>query len=194
MKKVAKKKSKPSKKALNFKKAFKYPFNRPKGMLNILWLLLPIIGWFALGGYSVRIIKGFTKGKVKQLPIMKFGDDFKLGLYMFVKALPFVILYTILMGVLESIGLDGTLGTLIEIFAIPMLTINFIVKQTVSSYFEFGILKYVFTNLGDYIITILKAILLALVYLVMVLVLVGFPALAFTEYIFLADFYRRKVK
>ena len=40
-------------KNLTFGEAFKYPFNRWKGMLNILWVLLPIFGWFALGGYGV---------------------------------------------------------------------------------------------------------------------------------------------
>ena len=55
-------------KKLDFGTAFKYPFNRAKRMWYILWLLVPIIGWFALGGYSIRLVKEFTKGKYKHLP------------------------------------------------------------------------------------------------------------------------------
>ena len=38
---------------ITFEKAFKFPFNRPEGLLNILWVLLPIIGWLALFGYNM---------------------------------------------------------------------------------------------------------------------------------------------
>ncbi len=180
---------------LNFKAAFKYPFNRAKGMLNILWLLLPIIGWFPLGGYGVRIIQEFSKGKFKELPVFKFKSDFKLGFFMFLKAIPFVLVYMLFISLLEMISpvLDYA-SILFEIFVIPILTINFMNKQTVGSYFEFKKLKSVFTNLGDYIVAVLKSIGLFLVFLVMCIILVGIPAMAFTQNIFLADFYRRKVK
>ena len=56
---------------IDFKTAFYYPFNRPIGLLNILWVLLPIIGWFALFGYTIVIIKHFIKGDFKELP--EFG-------------------------------------------------------------------------------------------------------------------------
>ena len=74
-------------KPLDFKTAFKYPFNRAKGMWNILWVLLPIFGWFALGGYGIRIVKEFSHGKFKKLPVMSFGSDMKLGFFMFLKVL-----------------------------------------------------------------------------------------------------------
>ena len=78
---------------LDFKTAFKYSFNRAKGMWNILWMLLPVVGWFALGGYSVRIVQEFSQGKFKQLPIFEFRNDMKLGFFMFIKAIPFVVVY-----------------------------------------------------------------------------------------------------
>ncbi len=182
---------------LDFKTAFKYPFNRMKGLLNILWILLPIFGWFALGGYGVRIIQEFSKGKFKKLPVLKFGSDMKLGFFMFLKSIPFVLAYIVILIFAERVGGPWTAGLtriLVELFVIPILTINFVNKMTVGSFFEFGILKSVFNNLGDYIITILKSILLFLVYLVMVIILVGIPAMSFTQNIFLADFYRRRIK
>jgi hypothetical protein len=180
---------------LNFNNAFKYPFNRAKGMWNILWVLLPIFGWFALGGYGVRIVQEFSKGQFKKLPIMKFGSDMGLGFFMFLKAIPFMLVYGIFLGILALLNpWLSSVRIIIEIFVIPILTINFMNKETVGSFFAFGKVKYVFANLGDYIIAILKTILLCIVFLIMFLILVGIPAQAFTQNIFLADFYRRKVK
>jgi len=181
--------------ALDFKTAFKYPFNRAKGMWNILWILLPIIGWFTLGGYGVRIIQEFTKGKFKQLPTLEFGSDLKLGFFMFLKAIPFFAVYILLFAIMNAIHPRFDLVEIFtELFIIPILSINFINKQTIGSFFEFKILSSVFKNLGDYIFVILKEILLVVIFLLMCLILVGFPAIAFTQNIFLTDFYRRKVK
>ncbi|MFH1455820.1 MAG: DUF4013 domain-containing protein [archaeon] len=187
---------------LDFKKAFKYPFNRPKGLLNILWILLPIIGWFAIGGYSIRIVQEFCKGKFKKLPIFKFKSDLKLGFFMFLKALPFVIVYAIFISVVglvvEVLGLnEGVLSLvdlLLQLLIVPMLTINFFNKQTIESFFEFRIIKSVFNNFGDYLLALGQSILLGIIFLIMIIVLVGIPAGAFTKNIFLADFYRRRVK
>ena len=181
---------------LNFKTAFNYPFNRAKAMWNILWILLPFFGWFALGGYGVRIVQEFTKGKFKQLPLLNFKSDLKLGFMMFLKSIPFILVYMIVMSLLMLINPTGK--TLIEIlvrmFIVPILTVNFLNKQTVSSFFEIKITKFVFNNFGDYIRVLLRSLLLGIVFLIMSIVLVGIPAMAFTQNMFLADFYRRRVK
>ena len=181
---------------LRFRTAFSYPFNRAKGMWNILWILLPIIGWFALGGYGIRIVKAFTKGKFKQLPKFDFGNDLSLGFVMFFKAIPFVLCYIVLISILDALlPLAGDLVDLfLQIFVFPILFIHFFNKEKVSSLFEFGVLNSVFNNLGDYIVAVLKTILLTLIFIVMMIVLIGFPAAAFTQDIFMADFYRRRVK
>ena len=181
---------------LDFNTAFKYPFNRAKGMWNILWALLPIIGWFALGGYCVRIVQEFSKGKFKQLPPLSFSSDLKLGFMMFLKAIPFIIIYIIVALLLTIINpwAKAFIDIFLCIFIVPILTINFLNKETVSSFFEFEIIKSVFNNLGDYIVALLKSLLLGLVFLIMWLILVGIPAGAFTQNMFLADFYRRRVK
>ena len=54
--------------ALDFKTAFMYPFHRAVWLLNILWVFLPIFGWFALMGYGVRLMQDFTKGSFEALP------------------------------------------------------------------------------------------------------------------------------
>ena len=191
-------------KKLDFKTAFKYPFNRAKGMWNILWLFLPIIGWFALGGYSIRIVKELIKGKFERLPIFKFNSDLKLGFMMFLKSIPFMAVYTLLLLVLELVAVFlgiknqelfvDLINMLLALFVIPMLTINFINKQTIGSYFEIKMVKSVFNNMGDYIVALSKGLLLGIIFLVMWVVLVGLPAGTFTKNIFLTDFYRRKAR
>lgn len=183
-------------KAIDFDTAFKYPFNRAKGMLNIFWVLLPIIGWFALGGYGVRIVQEFTKGKFKELPIMNFGDDLKLGFFMFIKAIPFAIAIMVVFGILSNLDpmLGGLAQLLVGILIFPMLTINFMNKMTWQSLFEWEVVKPVFNNFGDYAMAFLKSLALAIVFIVLMIVLVGIPANAFTKNIFFADFYRRRVK
>jgi len=183
-------------KKLDFKTAFKYPFKRAKGMWNILWILLPIIGWFALGGYGVRIVKEFSNGKFKKLPTFKFRSDLKLGFFMFLKAVPFVVAYITIGAVLDKIDsrIAGLAIFFIGLFVAPILAINFANKETIGSFFEFKIIKSVFNNLEDYIVALLKSILLNIIFVIMIVVLVGLPAGSFTKNIFLADFYRRKVK
>jgi hypothetical protein len=174
-----------------------------RGYVDTMWLVALFIfglfllgGFLVLGGYGVRIVQEFTKGKFKNLPEMKFGDDMKLGFFMFLKAIPFVLAYTIVMWVLAEIGfnLDSIFGVLFGLFVLPILTINFMNKMTIESFFELKIVAAVFSNLGDYIMVLLKSIGLAIVFMVMIIVLVGIPAGAFTKNIFLADFYRRRVK
>ena len=183
------------KKPLEFAEAAKYPFNRADRMLNILWMFLPIVGWLALGGYSIRIVEEFIKGKFKELPEMEFKSDLSLGFHMLIKAIPFIIAYAVFLSILSKLGILGVLvSILVGFIVLPMLYINFIHKQTVASLFEFDVLKAVFENIEDYSIAIGKSVLLGIIFLVMSFVLIGIPAGSFTKNIFLADFYRRKIK
>ena len=182
--------------SLEFGKAFKYPFNRLKGMLNVLWIFLPIFGWLALMGYTIRIINEFLEGKFEQLPTMQFGSDMKFGFIMFLKALPFAIVYMVVIGAVGIISqnLLQIVNFLFSCFIIPLLSVNFMKKQTVEAYFEFGVLTAMKDNLGDYIVMILKTYALTIIFGFLIIVLIGFPAMMFTSSIFIADFYRRYVK
>ena len=180
---------------IEFSSGFAYPFNRAVGLLNILWWFIPIIGWFALFGYGINIVKHFVNGDFKELPKFNFGKNFILGFIMFFKAIPFAIAITVVYIIAGIIPFAGILGILfISLFIVPILTINFFKKETVESYFELKKLNAVFNNLGEYIIALLKSIALKIIFILMIIVLVGIPAAAFTRNIFLADFYRRYVK
>ena len=181
--------------AIDFKSAFKYPFNRPKGMLNILWVFLPILGWFALMGYSIRIVKNFINNDFKELPLFSLGDDFKLGFFMFIKMLPLIIVLILINVILTPMkGFGSFISILISTFVFPILVVNFFNKETVSSSFELDKVRPVFEHFWDYIIVLLKSIGLAIIFLIMSLILVGIPASTFTKNLFLADFYRRFAK
>jgi len=180
---------------LDFSTAFKYPFKRPVGLLNILWILVPIIGWFALIGYIITIVKNFVKGNFKELPLLNFKQHLHLGFYMFLKAIPFIIVIMIINNILDEIPVIGAIGSFfVYLFIVPLLSINFMVKETIASFFEFNIIKHVFSNIGDYVVVIIKSIALGIIFLILYIVLVGIPANAFTKNIFFADFYRRYVK
>ncbi|MCQ1536344.1 DUF4013 domain-containing protein [Methanosarcina sp. KYL-1] len=162
----------------------------------MLWLIIPILGWFALTGYIVRLVNEFIEGRYEGLPKFRFMDDLKLGFIITLKSLPFYIAYFIVL--FAAISVSETAGNLLNLllsfFVIPILAVNFFRKQTVASFFEFGILNAVKDNLGDYIIAILKQYALVLVFIVLIIVLVGIPAMYFTSSIFLANFYGRFVE
>ncbi|MDI9396087.1 MAG: DUF4013 domain-containing protein [Euryarchaeota archaeon] len=181
---------------ISFSEAFKYPFKTPARLLYILLLIVPIIGWLAFFGYIVRLINEFIEGRYEGLIKLDFMEDLKLGLMMFLKALPFYIIYTIIL--YAATDVSKTFGNLVSlllgVFVIPMLTVNFFRKQTVESFFEFNILNVVKDNPEEYIIAVLKQYALGIIYLTLSIVLVGIPGLFFTNSIFIANIYGRLVE
>lgn len=180
---------------LSFSEALKYPFKNPKRLLYILLAIVPVIGWLALFGYVVRLVNEFIEGRYEGLIKLDFMEDLKLGFIVFLKALPFYIAYVVILS--AAMYVNETLGSIINLllgfFVIPMLAVNFIRKQTIESFFEFDVLNAVRDNLKEYIITVLKQYALVIVFLVLSIVLVGIPAMVFTNSIFVANLYGRLV-
>lgn len=180
---------------IDFKTAFYYPFNRPAGLWNILWILIPIIGWFAFFGYLIRIVKHFIKGDFSQTPEFDFSNNLSFGFMMFFKMIP---LMAAVMAINFVTGLVPFIGILVmlfvSLFIIPMLFINFFNKETVESSFELSKVRAVFNNFDEYLIVVLKSIALQIIFFVMIIVLVGLPAGSFTKNIFFANFYGKYAK
>jgi hypothetical protein len=181
---------------ISFSEALKYPFKIPARLLYILLLIVPIIGWLALFGYIVRIVNEFIEGRYEGLIKLNFMEDLKLGFMVFLKALPFYIVYAIILS--AAMYINETLGNIISLllgfFVIPMLAVNFFRKQTIESFFEFDILNVVRDNLGEYVITMLKQYALVIIFMVLSIVLVGIPGMFFTNSIFVANMYGRIVE
>ncbi len=183
-------------KKLELEKAFIYPFARKMGLLNALWILLPIIGWWALFGYKIKILREVMSGKVKQLPEFNFFEELQEGFFMFFKFVPFMVACVLFFGLLHQIS--APIAVLAQIILgmllLPILYLNFVKKGTVASAFEIKLINNVWDNLGDYLWTLLKCFFLGMINLFLFLFLIGIPASLFTKNIFLADFYKRNVK
>jgi hypothetical protein len=181
---------------ISFSEAFKYPFKVPQRLLYILLLFIPIIGWLVLFGYAVRLVNEFIEGRYEGLIKLDFMEDLKLGFMVFLKALPFYIGYMVILS--AAMYVNETLGSILNLvlgfFVIPILAVNFFRKQTVESFFEFDVLNVVRDNLGEYIVTVLKQYALVIIFLILSIVLVGIPAMFFTNSIFVANMYGRLVE
>jgi hypothetical protein len=143
-------------------KGLKYPWNKASRLWYILWVLVPIFGWFALGGYIKKIVKELVKGQRKELP--KFGpfwENFVQGIIIFVFLIP---TYIVLMLVMAIPLVGEPLYYLIAIFILPWLIMNFFVKGTFSSLWE---LKKAFdivtSNAKEYVIAIIKTFIFAVI-------------------------------
>jgi len=181
---------------ISFSEAVKYPFKVPQRLLYILLLFIPIIGWLALFGYVVRLVNEFIEGRYEELIKLDFMEDLKLGFMVFLKALPFYIAYMVILSATTYV--NETLGNLVNLllgfFVIPLLAVNFFRKQTIESFFEFDVLNIVRDNPGEYIVTVLKQYALVIIFAVLSIVLVGIPAMFFTNSIFVANLYGRLVE
>jgi hypothetical protein len=176
--------------------AFKYPFKAPKKLLYALLLLIPILGWLVLFGYIVRLINEFVDGRYEEPIDLDLIEDLKLGTITFLKALPFYIAYSIV--IFAATYISATLGSLVNllfaIFVIPVLAVNFFRKQTIESFFEFDILNVVKDNLGDYVVAVLKQYVITIAFAILSIILIGIPAMIFTNSILIANFYRNYIE
>ena len=173
---------------LQLKDGLKYPWGNPKRLWNILWFLIPILGFFAILGYVKKIVNSIVAGNTKELPEFgKFWDNFTTGFMLFIKLLPLGIAAMLI----AKIPLLGPLVSFIfSLFLMPWLIINVLEKFTFAAAFEFDkAAKIVFNNLPEYILMLLKSLVYVIVYVLMMVILVGIPCAAFGRLIFLADFY-----
>lgn len=183
---------------LEFSKGLKYPWGAPNGLWNIFWMLLPIFGWFALGGYGKKIINSIVRGNTKTLPEFGgFWDNFVTGIMLFLKMLPLMailIAFNLFLGSIKDMGVLSWLLWVayisFSIFIMPWIGVNLMEKYTVASTFEFNTAaKTVFGNFVDYLIAMVKTIGYVIIYAVLIVVLIGIPCLVFGQKLFIANFY-----
>jgi hypothetical protein len=178
---------------ITFSEGLKYPWGAPQRLWNILWIFVPIVGFFVIVGYLKKITNSIVRGNVTELPEFgKFGENLKRGFLVFVKLLPIYIALMIV-SFIPYIGI--IVYWLFSILFIPWLVINLMVKNTVESSFDFKkAWNVIFSNFGDYVLVFFKTIGFAFIYILASIILVGIPCYTFGSYIFLTDFYRRTDK
>lgn len=167
-----------------------YPWRKMGKLWNILWLLIPIIGWLAILGYVKKIVNELVKGKNKGLPEFgKFGKNLVDGFWIFIKFIPWTILIMVISRI-PQVG--GLINTFIYIFILPYLTIHFFVTGKFEDLFAFKkVANEVFNNIKEYFIAFLKTIGFGVIYYALSLVLIGIPCLTFGSYYYLAEFYAK---
>ncbi len=191
--KVAKKAAGPAQKAtapVKFVDGMAYPWGRAKGLLNIFWALIPILGGFATIGYLKTIVNNLVAGNTKGLPLFgRFWENTGEGLKVFVFLLPLMVVYVLLSSIPY---LGGVISAILALFFMPYLVIKFLVKgEFMASLDVQKAVTEVFGNLGEYAMALLKTFAFYVVYGLLSIVLIGIPCLKLGQCFYLADFYRR---
>jgi hypothetical protein len=173
-----------------FEEGLKFPWGKAKRLWNILWILIPILGYFAIIGYTRKIILGLSKGNTKELPIFgNFWDNLKEGFMIFIYFIPTIIA---LMLIAEIPIIGEIIYWILTITMLPILMINLYVKNEFKAIWELEkVFKMVFKNFADYLMALLKTIGYGIIYIIGMIVLVGIPCYIFGMMYYLVDFYKR---
>ena len=182
---------------MKFGEGIKYSWIRPKGLTNIFWILVPIVGLFILIGYIVDVVNSIVSGQKEQgLPVFRgFGETLGEGFMYLIRLIPLIFAVFAVMGISAMINdsLGAIVYLLLNFFYIPIATINLMVKKKVSATFEFkNILGMVFHNFVGYIGMCLKTLGFFFVAGLLSIVLVGIPMQMLATNVYIADFYREK--
>ncbi|HII71638.1 TPA: DUF4013 domain-containing protein [Candidatus Woesearchaeota archaeon] len=190
---VSVKSSRASAKGLAIGDALRYPWGVPGRLWNILWILVPILGIFALAGYGIRIAQAIIRGNKSELPPFGgFWDNCRTGFMLIIRLVPVYIIVALL-GMIPFVG--QLLNILISLFIMPYLVLNTMMKQNISASFAFSdALNAVTKDIGGYIMVVLKTIVYYLVYGLACLILIGIPCLAFGGIIFYAEWFSSNSK
>ncbi|MCB9358820.1 DUF4013 domain-containing protein [Candidatus Woesearchaeota archaeon] len=177
----------------NLSTGLQFPWSRASRLWYILWGIVPIFGWFLLIGYVKTVVLELVKGKNKELPkIEGLGESFVEG----VKIVIFLIPTMVVLGLISAIPFGGqALASLIGLFIVPWLLIDFLVTGKFESLWKIQeTFDVVIGNSLEYVSSLIKTIVYAIVYGCLSFVLVGIPCLFFGQGYFLADFYRKHSK
>jgi hypothetical protein len=180
---------------MNFEEGMHYPWIRPKGLTNIFWALIPILGWIAVIGYMVDIINSIVSGNSKQgYPVFRgFWTTFSEGLMFLLRLIPISLVLGLAL-VLVSVLSIGMLSLMfffaVSILYAPIMSINLMVKKKVSSTFEFEhIFGLVFKNFGSYLMVFIKTFGYTFIAGLLTFILIGIP-MRMSGNVYYADFYR----
>ncbi len=168
----------------------KYPWNKGSRLWYILWVLVPIFGWFVLGGYFKKIVKTLVTKQRKELP--KLGsvfENFIEGVVIFVFMIPTFIVF----GIIGSIPFLGNLASVfLSVFLVPWITINFFIKGNFMALWEIKkAFNLVFDNIKEYLFAYIKTIMYGIIYGILSLILIGIPCAVFGRLYYLTAFYKK---
>ena len=181
------------------KSALKYPFAKFGRLFYWLWIFLPIIGWLALAGYNLRIIKDILKGNHKEVP--KFGPfwgNCALGLYAFVVGIAIGLATSVFAFLQMPMGIAGSViyyaVTIYVGLISPIMIIQLAETENLAKAFDVvRAHKIVFKNFRKYIIVVLQQLVVAFVFLLasipIITLIFTIPAMSYSKQYLYARFY-----
>jgi len=176
---------------MSLEEGLKYPWVNGRKQWYALWILLPIIGWFALGGYVVRIVQAIVSGNKNGLPEwVGFWDNFKKGFRLFVLLLP-IIAIIMVFSFIPYVG--SLLNFLASFLYLPYIVVHVIMKNNFKASWDVETWWRVVIqeNFKEYVLAWLRSLVYGIAYFLLSFILIGIPGSLFGKQIFFADFYRR---
>ena len=176
-----------------FSEGLKYPFNKFKRLFNFYWALIPILGWFAVAGYVIKIRKNMMANDFFETPDFgSFVENMKVGFFYFF----YILVFGLLILLFTRIPVVGWIFSLYFALVMPIMRLDYTKNLKFSEGWDFvNATKLVFSNFGDYIVAWLKYIGVILLYLVgsilIITLIVTIPAMIFFDYYFITDFYNK---
>jgi len=179
---------------VSFGDAFKYPFTNWKKLFYILWILVPIAGFFAYTGYVLKIYESAATKKKKELPEWgSFWENMKKGFIIFVIG----IIFGIICFIVNMIPLIGIFISWLISAIKPLFFTNYAVKKEFEAAFDiklvFGLVK---KDIIGFFITWLKSVALTIIWLVITVItlfigsVVTLPAMAYSVAFLWGSYYR----
>lgn len=173
--------------------ALKYPFTNIKRLFNIWWVLIPIWGWFVMGGYGIRILTRLVKGDTKELPpIRPFKGLFKTG---FLFAVAYLIVYIPSYFLFIFVPIVRWVIFVYFMLILPLLVFQFAEKQRIRDGINIiRATQIVFTHFGEYLLAYFKTLVVGIIFLFasipIITLIVTYPAIMISQYYFFAEYYK----
>jgi hypothetical protein len=157
-----------------FFEALQYPFNSQgwigKAAIGVVLMIIPIFGWFTLGGYVLRLTREILNGNM-ELPDYDYGADFGRGLSLFVAALIYQIPAFIIGFVLGALLGNGIVSRIL-VWAIGYLIglilqvaiVRYVLTEDFSVFWDLGRnFALIRDNIGAVVTYIINTILFGIV-------------------------------
>jgi hypothetical protein len=174
------------------KEVLKYPFSSWSRLFTVYIAIIPIIGWFFVYGYFMKILEAVSKGQNKMLPSLDdFWGTFRAGFMFFV----FGLVLGIVMTIIRIVPVIGLIGYLYLTFLSPILVIQYITTRSFSKGLDFvEATKIMSNNIRKFLILWVKLIAVMLIWAVaslpIITIIITIPAMMYAGYYLYGDFYR----
>lgn len=177
----------------------KYPFKRFKRIWNFYWILIPIIGYFALMGYIVDILKSVFRGEEEMPKFVGFWKNVGKGFFLFLALIIIQIVYNILIYLFRFIPVLGVILTIVLVIYLILLCPMLIMQYAITEKFKDALdiakaTRTMFIDFWAYVLVILKLFVVMLVWLAasipIITLIVTVPLMSFSQYYMYGTFYR----